>query len=246
MTKALVIENDPTDDLCRLGEWLAEAGLALEVRRPHEGDELPETLDGYNAFIVLGGEQNAYAGEDGSPGAMWFPRVESLLRKAVRYQVPTLGICLGGQLLAQAHGGRVERSPSGLEVGAKLVAKRDAAAKDVLFAPVPFMPDVVQYHYDEISDLPHGAVLLAASPRYPNQAFRLGDRAWGTQFHIETDTEMFAGWAEKLEGGDELIAEVEAAQGDVEEVWRPFAHRFADVALGRLDVTEDRRTLPLL
>lgn len=233
-----MLENDPTDDLGRLGTWLREAGLELEVKRPHAGEELPETLDGYVGFVVLGGEQSAF-----ETGASWFAQLESLLRKAVRYRVPTLGICLGGQLLAQAHGGRVERSPSGPEFGAKLVAKRDVAAADLLFGPVPFSPDVIQFHYDEITALPVGAVLLAASTRYPHQAFRIGDLAWGLQFHIEADVEMFAGWASKLEDGEVLIAGVEEVQEDLREVWQPFAHRFADVALGR---SESRRELPLL
>ncbi len=240
---ALVVENDPTDDLCRLGEWLTEAGLSLEVRRPHSGEELPAELDGYQAFVVLGGEQDAYPAGDGTPGAPWFPRVESLLRKAVRHRVPTLGICLGGQLLAQAHGGRVERSAAGPEIGARLVAKRDIAGSDPLFGPLPFAPDVIQYHHDEITMLPAGAVLLAASPRYPHQAFRIGDRAWGTQFHIETDVEMFAGWVQKFDNADALVAGVELAQEDVREVWQPFAHRFAELAQGRLPIPRD---LPLI
>lgn len=242
-TTALVIENDPTNDLCRLGDWLAEAGLDFDVRRPHAGQDLPENLDGHAAFIVLGGDQQAYPGDDGTPGAPWFPRLEGLLRKAVRYRVPTLGICLGGQLLAQAVGGRVERSTGGPEIGARLVAKRDAAASDPLFGPVPFAPDVVQNHRDEITELPAGAVLLAASTRYPHQAFRIGDRAWGTQFHVETDTAMFAGWVRDLDDGEALTMGVDAVQDDVREVWQPFAHRFADLALGR---TEARRELPLL
>ncbi|HEX6245338.1 MAG TPA: type 1 glutamine amidotransferase, partial [Polyangiales bacterium] len=159
---------------------------------------------------------------------------------------PTLGICLGGQLLAQAMGGRVEPAQAGLEIGARLVGKRDAAGDDVLFGPVPFAPDVVQYHSDEITELPAGAVLMAASPRYPHQAFRIGDAAWGTQFHIETDTAMFAGWAAEREDAQELVAAVDEVQEDVEQVWRPFAHRFADVALGRLSPERERRSLPLL
>jgi GMP synthase-like glutamine amidotransferase len=237
VTTVLVIENDPTDDIRRLGDWLTEAGLELEIRRPYLGDELPETLDGYAAFIVLGGEQSAY------DPISWFPRVESLLRKAVRYRVPTLGVCLGGQLLAQALGGRVERSEYGLEIGARLVGKRDIAASDPLFGPIPFAPDVIQYHSDEITALPAGAVLLAASTYYPHQAFRAGDSAWGLQFHIEPDTAMFAGWVAKWEDADELVAAVDAVQDDVEEVWRPFAHRFAALARGEL---QTRPELPLL
>ncbi len=68
---ALVIENDPTDDLRRLGDWLTEAGLELTVLRPHAGDELPETLDDHLALVVLGGDQSAYSDAEGMPGAPW-------------------------------------------------------------------------------------------------------------------------------------------------------------------------------
>jgi GMP synthase-like glutamine amidotransferase len=237
---ALVIENDPTDDIRRLGDWLTSAGLRLSVLRPHAGEPLPSSLEGFAALIVMGGEQSAY-----DTAVEWFPQLESLLRKAVRYRVPTLGVCLGGQLLAQALGGQVSPSEQGLEIGAKLVAKRDVAAADPLFGPVPFAPDVIQYHSDEITVLPAGAVLLAASTYYPHQAFRVGDRAWGIQFHIETDTEMFARWADGLEDADELVAEVDERQDDVREVWQPFAARFADLALGRT-VGGTRPSLPLI
>src|SRR4029450_4924146 len=87
------------------------------------------------------------------------------------------------------------RSEAGPEVGPTVVGKRDAADGDPLFRYVPMIPDVLQWHVDEITELPHGATLLAASTRYPHQAFRLGDRAWGLQFHIECDTDMIADWA---------------------------------------------------
>jgi GMP synthase-like glutamine amidotransferase len=203
--------------------------------------------------VVLGGEQDAYPSADGTPGAPWFPRLERLLRKAVRERVPTLGVCLGGQLLATALGGTVERSAAGLEIGARLVARRDVADNDPLFARVPFAPDVMQWHRDESTELPVGAVLLAASTNYPNQAFRHGDAAWGLQFHIECDIEMIAGWvsdnldvlAELGQDPIDLLEECDGAMADVEEVWRPFAERFAALALTG-PVVVDRPHLPLL
>jgi len=240
--RALVVENDPTDDARRLGVWLADAGLDLSVVRAHAGEALPADLDGYAALVVLGGYQDGFPAPDGTPAAPWFPQLEGLLRKAVRHRVPTLGICLGGQLLAGAHGGTVELSASGPEIGAKLVARRDAAEKDPLFALVPFAPDVIQWHRDEVVELPAGATLLAASTHYPHQAFRVGTAAWGTQFHIECDTEMFAGWAaESVDLLDELgidpqwlVDRVDAIMPDLEEVWQPFAARFAKLAMGEL------------
>jgi GMP synthase-like glutamine amidotransferase len=238
----LVIENDPTDHLGRLGEWFAEAGLPVTVVRPHAGEALPETLEGYAAFVVLGGHWSAYPGESGNPGAPWSPALEGLLRKAVRHRVPTLGVCLGAQLLAQAHGGRVERSHSGPEIGPALVGRRDAADTDPLFKWVPLLPDVLQWHGDEITELPAGAVLLAASTRYPHQAFRMGDRAWGVQFHPEADAEMFAVWARDNAGQlaelgidpQTLVDAVAGVLADVEESWLPFAARFAALAQGEL------------
>jgi GMP synthase-like glutamine amidotransferase len=238
---ALVVENDPTDDIRRLGRWLTDGGLGLVTVRPHAGEPLPADLDGYAALVVLGGAQDAFPAPDGTPGAAWFPALEKLLRKAVRARLPTLAVCLGGQLLATAHGGTVARSTAGPEIGPALVAKRDVASKDPLFGPVPFAPDVIQWHRDDLTELPHGAVLLAASTHHPHQAFRIGPAAWGIQFHLECDPAMFAGWvADDLEtlldlgvDPEELLAAVTAALPDVEEVWAPFAHRFAAVALGR-------------
>jgi GMP synthase-like glutamine amidotransferase len=255
VARCLVIENCHDDDARRLGEWLTDAGLELVVSRAHAGDPVPASLDGYAALVVLGGDQHAYPGPDGEPGAPWFPELEALLRTAVRDRVPTLAICLGAQLLATAHVGTVTPAASGPEIGAELVAKRDVAERDPLFGKVPMLPDVIQWHHDEVSELPVGAVLLAASSNYPHQAFRLGDRAWGLQFHIECDTAMIAEWADEAgplldrlgRTRDEVVAGVDAVMPDLAEVWQPFAARFAWLARGELDEPPAAgRQLPLL
>lgn len=231
----LVVEPGESEGAGRLGDWLADAGLLLD-RRP--GSDLP-ALRSYAAVVVMGGAMGAYDDAE----FPWLSDVRDLLRTAVREQLPTLGICLGGQLLAAALGGQVRPGDEGPEIGPGLVAKRDTAASDRLFGPVPFTPDVLQWHWDEIRELPGTATLLASSTRYPHQAFRVGDSAWGTQFHVETDPDTVRRWAaadaDRLtaEGYDVAAAlevwDLETFHADLAEVWQPFAVRFADLVRER-------------
>ena len=214
---------------------------------PYAGDVLPERITGHDALVVMGGPQQAY--DDAS--APWLRATKALLRSAVADRVPVLGVCLGAQLLAEATGGVVEPGGSGPELGARLVAKRDTSAADALFAAVPFTPTVVQWHWDAVVELPPGAVLLASSPRYANQAFRVGEQAWGLQFHVETPADVFRGWvAEQADalreaGGDPdaLLERTLVELPEVAALWRPVCDRFAAVVRG-----EDPRprALPLV
>ena len=238
MPTVLVVQHAPAEPAGRLGDWLAAAGVLLDVRTPYDGSPLP-ALAGFDALLVMGGGIGAH--DDAV--APWLPATRALLRDAVRTGVPALGVCLGAQLLAAALGGVVRRGQAGPEIGPALVAKRDAAAADPLFRPVPFTPDVLQWHFDEIAELPAAATLLASSTRYPHQAFRVGDRAWGMQFHIETTPEMVLRWASAdaaalAEDGWDVAAAVqrwdlETVHADLAEVWEPFARRFAEVVRER-------------
>jgi GMP synthase (glutamine-hydrolysing) len=232
VTRLLVVVPSETDPPARLGEWLRAAGLELDERHLDAGDPLPADLAGFDGLVVLGGPQSALDGpEAGLDG------VRELLHRAVAGDVPTLAICLGAQLLAQVEGGSVRRGGDGPEVGAGLVAKRDAADADPVFGPLPLSPDVVQWHHDEIATLPPGATLLASNPRYANQAFRLGAHVYALQFHIETTPEITRAWAVDDPEGvastpfdlDTICARIEAADDDVAEAWQPFAARFADL-----------------
>jgi GMP synthase-like glutamine amidotransferase len=246
--RLLVIQPSDADPLGRLGEWLTEAGAEIDVVAPAR--EGVPALEGYQGLVCLGGEMGALDDREHP----WLAEVRLLLSTAVATKTPTLAVCLGAQLLAVATGGQVRRGDKGPEVGVLLVAKRDTAARDPLFAELPLTPDVLQFHHDEIALLPPGAELLASSPRYANQAFRVGSVAYGVQFHIETTPEIVLNWAR--------LAPEEAAQarpGQLEpdalaeahvtlgEVWQPFAERFVQLSAGELEPAIGRaRTLPLV
>jgi GMP synthase (glutamine-hydrolysing) len=238
VARLLVVVPSDTDPPTRLGQWLRDAGLELDERRLSIGDPLPADLTGCDGLLVLGGPQSSLDPEEVSPE---LTGVRHLLAQAVAADVPTLAICLGAQLLAQAGGGSTRVGVDGPEVGATLVAKRDAADADPLFGPLPLSPDVLQWHHDEIDRLPADATLLASNPAYPHQAYRVGQRVYGLQFHIEPDEPLIRRWAESdpvgvaASGSDveTICARAAAAQADLAEVWAPFAGRFADLVRAR-------------
>jgi GMP synthase (glutamine-hydrolysing) len=234
----LVVVPSETDPPARLGRWLAEAGLTLDERHLGLGEALPGTLEAHDGLLVLGGPQSATDDDATSPELVG---VRALLREAIAADVPTIAVCLGAQLLAAAGGGTVRPRLDGPEVGATLVAKRDAAYADPVFGPLPLAPDVLQWHHDEIATLPPGGTLLASNPHYAHQAFRVGEAVYGLQFHIETTPEMVRAWAAGDPAGvaaapvdvETLCARSDAVHDDLAETWEPFAGRFADLVRAR-------------
>lgn len=167
---------------------LREHGARLHRVELDEGEPLPDHLD-FAAVVVMGGPMGAYD-DDVHP---WLRAEKRLLREAISAGVPVFGACLGAQLLAGSLGARVYPAPSP-EVGVLPVELTRDGRADPVTGQLPVSFPTLQWHSDTF-DLPAGATLLASSPAYPHQAFRVGPTAYAVQFHLEVTEAMAAEWA---------------------------------------------------
>jgi GMP synthase-like glutamine amidotransferase len=167
---------------------LRERGATLVRVELDEGEALPG-LDGIAAIVAMGGPMSVND-EQEHP---WLVAEKRLIRDGVGAGIPFFGACLGVQLLASSLGARV--TTGGVpEVGVLPVFGTDAALGDPVFSGLAWPRPTLQWHSDTF-ELPDGATLLATSPAYPHQAFRVGERAYGVQFHLEVTDEMADEWA---------------------------------------------------
>ena len=163
-------------------DWIRSGlGLSIEETPPvsvHMGDLLPpvSTLAG----VVITGSPAML-----TDGAAWNLVAVHWLRDALALGLPVLGICYGHQLLAHACGGHVDYHPNGREIGTVPVALTAAAFGDALLGGLPSRFLAHTSHSQAVLRLPDSAVLLGASAHDAHQAFRIGERAWGVQFHPE-------------------------------------------------------------
>jgi len=174
-------------------DWIV-AGMGLPPERarvlaPPEGAELPDP--GAVAAVVLTGSSAMLSAREA-----WSERTAVWLQEVVAVGTPLLGICYGHQLLAHALGGRVAANPRGREIGTVEVEVRPEARRDALFGELPDRLTMQATHVESVLELPPDARLLAASRGDPHQAFSVGSRAWGVQFHPEFDAEVIRGYLE--------------------------------------------------
>ena len=147
----------------------------------------------------------------------WSVATAAYMRQAVQQAIPTLGVCYGHQLLAEAFGGEVADNPLGRQAGTITVTLTEAAQGDPLFAGLPEQLRVQVSHRQSVLKLPAQATLLGSGLGDPHQAFRLGEFAWGVQFHPEFDAAVARAYIEQRreifvadgKDPDALIAAVE-------------------------------------
>ena len=167
------------------GPLVAEAGHRRDDWRFEQG--APPPLDEYDAVLVFGGSMHP----DQDDLFPWLQDETDWLREVVERQTPTLGICLGSELLARATSAWVGRLPVP-EIGWSEVELTAAGDTDPVLGALPArFEGFIWHHYAH--DLPEGAVALAHSAA-SLQAFRLGDSCWGVQFHPEVTEPQLERW----------------------------------------------------
>jgi GMP synthase (glutamine-hydrolysing) len=206
---ALILQHDPSIHLGNIGPVLTEHGYDLRIVDATTEDISAIDPTEADLVVVLGGEMGAYQTER-------FPFLaaeQALLRSRLDAELPTLGVCLGAQLMAGALGERVFKGDT-TQIGFRRVEPTEAGATSPIrhFAGVP----VVEWHGDTF-ELPERATRLASSGDYSNEAFAIGDFALAVQFHPEVTDEMHEQWvADGYNELDEHAIDPEALREDRE------------------------------
>lgn len=205
-----------------------ERGHELEEWSLAWGTPPPRPIDDYGAVLVFGGAMHA----DQDEHHPWLTEENLLLQRLLDLHTPLLGVCLGAQLIAKAAHADVgpSREP---EIGWFEVETTEAAERDPIFAALPPRFEAFQWHF-YTHGLPAGAEELARS-RTCTQAFRLGENAWGIQFHAEVTEEQIAGWLadDDLDlpiPREQLAAETREKIGAWNDLGRALCGSFVEVA----------------
>jgi GMP synthase (glutamine-hydrolysing) len=193
----LILQNEWTDPAGYLGELLQEKSIAFDVCKVEE-EALPAPAS-YAAIIALGGSQHLYEREK----YPYFSMEEALIHQIVQQDIPFLGVCLGGQLLASALAGKVKRH-SETEIGFYDIPLTVEGIADPLYAGFPGYHTTFHWHEDTF-ELPKGSILLASNSITTNQAFRYGQRAYGIQYHIELTPAMLDNWMSHFDSPEDAL-----------------------------------------
>ena len=215
----LILQHVPWERPAILAEVLTSHGLPITNRSFLYGPD-PLAIDQISGLAILGGPMNAL-------DFAKHPRLRAeadLVRSVVDAGIPLLGICLGHQIIATALGAELHVGAAD-EVGIGTV---DVIVDDPVLGAAGSVNPVFHWHHDVV-EAPAGAVVLASSPKTPNQAFRLGDSIFATQFHVEVDKHMLERW----------LAVDQLADDFAPEVRRTIAADI-DAASARMRVTADR------
>lgn len=182
--RAHYFQHVPFEGLGSIEPWLVSNGFELTGTRFYESAELPQP-DAVDFLVIMGGPMNV----DQEGAHPWLVREKQFIRQTIALGKPVLGVCLGAQLIASAMGSRIFPNPA-REIGWFPVHATPGTGDPAFRFPDS---EIVFHWHGETFDLPPGAVRLARSEACENQAFQLGRRVIGLQFHLETTPELANG-----------------------------------------------------
>lgn len=223
MTVILFVRCDKADSFGVAPSAVEAAGAALRVRDAIVEDGLRPALDDVDGVVVFGSTFNMEHADE----QPFIKETSDLMREAMDRRIPLLGVCFGGQLLAWTLDAEVGRSAV-REVGFEPIHPTQHAVDDVLFSHLMDGDMAFQWHLDTFA-LPPGAKLLMTGDQVTNQAFRIGDLAWGTQFHLEVNGPEIEYWLEEFR-----------YLGDLETEWGKSPQRVRDESDRHMKEHEDR------
>ena len=196
MHPVLIFRHSATEGPGYFTAFLDRHGIPWKLVRVDAGDPLPENLNGVSGVCLMGGPMSV---NDDLP---WIPPLLALIREAVAADIPVIGHCLGGQLMAKALGGSV--GPNAIkEIGWGDVHITNAAAARPWLGE-PSGPMLAFHWHGETFTPPPGATPILDSAHCANQAYVLNDIHIGMQCHVEMTPELIASWCDN--GADEIAA----------------------------------------
>ena len=216
MRPIAIFRFSETEGPAHFAEWLDRARLPWRLIAVDAGDPIPEDPREFAGIGMMGGPMSV------TDALAWIDPLSRLLRDAVAAKIPVIGHCLGGQLLAQALGARVQRTQTP-EIGWIDVETTDAAAREAWFGGhARFTP--FQWHYD-VFDLPAGATRVLTNRFNPNQAYVIDDRHIGFQCHIEMTDDLVLTWCRT--GADEIAMPSTPPRQSRDDILRELPQRLA-------------------
>jgi GMP synthase-like glutamine amidotransferase len=216
MRPIAIFRFSPTEGPAHFAEWLDRESLPWQLIAVDAGDTIPSDPRRFSGIGMMGGPMSV------TDALAWIDPLSRLLRDAVAQDIPVIGHCLGGQLLAQALGASVQRTGVP-EIGWIDVETTDADAQQAWFGGQPrFTP--FQWHYD-VFDLPSGAARVLTNRFNPNQAYVIDDRHIGFQCHIEMTRDLVETWCRT--GADEIAAPGTPARQSRDDILRDVSQRLA-------------------
>ena len=215
-----ILQHEPKEWIGCMEPWFTDKGYDLKTSLLFKGEALP-LLDDFDWLIIMGGSMSV----NDEAKHPWLIPEKALINAAIKANKKVLGICLGGQLIANALGAKVAPNEC-MEIGWHNINKMNNTAK---WMPEDFQP--LSWH-GETFDLPDNATCIASSEVTQNQAFCVGDKVWALQFHLEANTQSVQDFYEisgnKLPQGDHVEPYESILENSKTAKNKPIMHALLD------------------